>query len=111
MFYEKILTFSVFCELAILLFCTGLFPSLRKVGIIRFIIVMLGVNLFSHGIFFQTFELVQLTYVPKLIGFETLITVFEGLVYWKLLGLPLKVSLLFSLAANSASLVLGLVFL
>ena len=99
------------CEAATLASFLFVFPETRKVGIARFAVVLLGVNLFSHGVFFQTFELVHMSYWPKLIGFEILITIFEALVYWKLLHLLLKYAFAFSLAANAASLVLGLVFL
>ena len=72
--------------------------------------VFIFTNLFTHGIFWTTWNSVSGGYVYKLVLFETLIWLVEAGIYRRFFRGSIKRALVASLAANVLSLGAGLAY-
>ncbi len=101
--------------LSITLFFEGLgmvifsliFKAQRKY-LYKNLLVVIGINVVSHTIFWFTFPLIDMGYWTKLYLMESVIFIVEGIAYSLILGLALIKSLVLSFIFNLISMVAGL---
>jgi hypothetical protein len=99
-------TLVVECSIAALIFATS---SATRPRVVRFALLVAGVNLVTHSIFWYTLALAPGGGLPRLYAYEAAIVVLEGALYARFGHIRLGFALLVSLLANAASFCAGII--
>jgi hypothetical protein len=81
----------------------------RTISRWRVVAVVLGVNLITHPLFWVTFPMIGLPFLPRLYLAESIVALIEGIVYRRLCRFRWIEAMALGLALNAFSTVVGIV--